>query len=210
MTDETPLDAAHRVMTEAPEDDAARLRFYARLADSELCLMLVREAEGGTLDPEIFAVEGGRFVLAFDREDRLAAFAGRAVAYAAMPGRALAGMLAGQGVGIGLNLDAAPSAMLLPAEAVDWLANTLAEAEGTPAPAEARPVEVRPPEGLPRTLLAALDGALARAGGIASHAALAAVRYEDGGRGHLLAIVGAAPGAEGALARSVQEALVFS
>ena len=44
MTEETPLDAAHAAMEAAPEDDAARLRFYERLADSELFLLLRRGA----------------------------------------------------------------------------------------------------------------------------------------------------------------------
>ena len=40
MTELTPLDTAHDAMQAAPEDDRARLRFYERLADSELFLML--------------------------------------------------------------------------------------------------------------------------------------------------------------------------
>jgi hypothetical protein len=36
------------------------------------------------------------------------------------------------------------------------------------------------------------------------------VEYEDGRRGHLLAFIGAAPGAEEALARAAGEALTFS
>ena len=39
---------------------------------------------------------------------------------------------------------------------------------------------------------------------------LAAVTYDDGSRGHLLAFVGTLPGAEAALARTVGEALTFS
>ena len=39
---------------------------------------------------------------------------------------------------------------------------------------------------------------------------LAAVEWDSGARGHLLAFVDAAPGAEGALARAVHEALTFS
>ncbi|MDX5350173.1 MAG: SseB family protein, partial [Paracoccaceae bacterium] len=54
------------------------------------------------------------------------------------------------------------------------------------------------------------DAKLARAGGLAAAAVLAGVVYSDGRRGHLLAFLDAAPGAEGALARAMQEALVFS
>jgi hypothetical protein len=63
---------------------------------------------------------------------------------------------------------------------------------------------------LPEALFSALDGRLARAAGLASSAWLAEVRYDDGARGHLLAIVGAAPGAERTLAQAVGEALGFS
>ena len=43
MTDPTPLDAAHTAMIDNPADDAARLRFYERVADVELYLLLADE-----------------------------------------------------------------------------------------------------------------------------------------------------------------------
>ncbi|MBQ1203201.1 MAG: SseB family protein, partial [Loktanella sp.] len=98
----TDIDTAHAAMEAAPEDDSIRLRFYERLADSEVFLMLGAEADGDHITPALFDVEDGQFALIFDREERLADFAGRAVPYAALPGRALVQMLAGQGVGLGL------------------------------------------------------------------------------------------------------------
>lgn len=207
MTQETPLDTARAAMEAAPEDDQARLAFYARLADSELCLMLTEEAKGETLSPELFDVDGDRFVLAFDREDRLAAFAGRPAPYAAIPGRALAEMLAGQGVGLGVNLDRDETSALIPADALGWLKETLGHA---PNEAEARPEEVSAPGHLPEGLLTALDEKLARAAGLARRAYLAEVTYEGGAKGHLLGITGTASGAEPTLARAINEALVFS
>jgi len=106
-----------------------------------------------------------------------------------------------------MNLEVAPSAILLPGEAVDWLARHLDE---TPEEAEAQPETVEAPHGLPEMVLTALDTRLAAAGDLADLAYLAGVSYADGRRGHLLAFIGAVPGAEPALARSVQEALVFS
>ena len=123
---ETQIDRAHAAMQAAPEDDSARLRFYDSLAGSELYLMLTEEPVGDSVSPELFDVQGSRFVLVFDREDRLSAFAGRAVPYAAMSGRALAQMLSGQGVGLALNIEVAPSAILLPPDALGWLSETLA------------------------------------------------------------------------------------
>lgn len=203
----TLIDDAHAAMTAAPEDDAERLRFYARLADAELLLLLEAEAAAETLSPRVFPLADGPVVLAFDTEERLAEFTGAIAPYAALPGRVLARLLAGQRLGLGLNLGVAPSSYLVPAEGVAWLAGTL---DNAPEAAEARPEAFHPPRGLPERLVAALDGTLARAGGLAAAAWLAAVTYSGGRRGHLLAFVDAASGAEAALARAAQEALVFS
>lgn len=203
---ETPLDRAHRAMEDAPQDEAARLHFFERLADGELFLLLAEEAADESLHPEVFQLSDGAYVLAFDREERLGAFLGRPAAYAALSGRALAAMLAGREMGIGLNLGAV-SETLLPATAVDWLAATLA---AEPSLIDALPKEVRPPAGLPERVLQALTVKLALAGGLARAAWLAAVTYDGGRRGHLLVFADALPGAEAALARAVSEALVFS
>lgn len=207
MTETTPLDQAHAAMEAVPEDDAARLRFFERLADSELFILLDKEPEGDRISPEIFDTGEGRFVLVFDREERLAQFANRIVPYAALSGRVIASMLAGQGIGLGVNLEVAPSSILISDAAMGWLAETLSHAPGE---VEAAISEVRPPRGLPEVLLTALDAKLATAAGLARMAYLAAVTYESGGSGHLLAFVGAQEGAEPALAKAAGEALTFS
>ncbi|WP_372574506.1 SseB family protein [Ruegeria jejuensis] len=207
MTEQTALDVAHAAMEQDGADDAARLRFFERLADSELFLLLTQEAQGDEISPELFDVADGRFVLVFDREERLARFAGRPAPYAALSGRVLAGMLAGQGVGLGLNLDVAPSAQLIPGEAVDWLLDTLAQ---QPDQVEGHIAELHAPAGLPERLLTALDAKLATAAGLAQSAYLVGVTYQGGGRGHLLAFVDAPEGAREALAKAASEALTFS
>lgn len=207
MTEITPLDTAHDAMTAAPDDDAARLRFYERLADSELFLLLTQEAKGDNIDPEVFVVADGSFVLAFDREDRLAEFAERAAPYAALSGRVIALMLAGQGIGLGLNLNIAPSSILIPATAVDWLHQTLGHA---PDEVEAKIAAFIAPKGLPEILITALDTKLATATGLATSAYLVGVEYDGGGRGHMLGFVDALEGAQNALAKAVNEALTFS
>jgi hypothetical protein len=63
---------------------------------------------------------------------------------------------------------------------------------------------------LPERVVEALAVKLASAEGLAGRAYLASVRYEGGRRGHLLAFLGAVPGAEAALAQAVNEALIFS
>lgn len=207
MTEPTRLDEAHARMEAAPEDDAARLRFYERLADAELFLLLAEEAVEDRISPRLFPVEGVNVVLAFDREDRLTAFTQGPAPYAALSGRALAGLLAAQGLGLGLNLDVAPSAMLLPPGNVAWLADLVA---ANPEEAESRIDELSAPRDLPEALLAGIDTKLAAAAGLAQFAYLAGVTYRDGRRGHLLAFVDALPGAEDSLARAAREALVFS
>ncbi|MCI5109593.1 MAG: SseB family protein [Marivita sp.] len=207
MTLQTPLDHAHASMEANPDADALRLRFYDRLAEAELFLMLAREAEGDQAEPELFDLGDARFVLVFDTEERLGAFAGRVVPYAALSGRSIVGMLAGQGIGIALNPEVAPSSILLPSEAVDWLAETVSQG---PSEAEARPEELRAPGALPDGLLEAIDAKLRTASGLARRGYLAEVLYENGVRGHLIGFTGAVPGAEGALARAIQEALIFS
>lgn len=207
MTEMTPLDAAHAAMVAAPDDDTARLRFYERVADAELFLLLTEEARDERISPEIFEVEDGRFVLAFDREARLADFTGRAAPYAALSGRVLSGMLAGQGIGLALNPEAAPSSILIPAQALDWLADTLSNA---PDQVEAGIAEVTAPAGLPDALIAALDTKLATAGGLARSACLAGVTYRGGGRGLLLGFIDALEQAQPALAKAAGEVLAFS
>ncbi|MBW4709629.1 SseB family protein [Roseobacter sp. YSTF-M11] len=208
MSDLTPLDHAHAAMQAAPTDDAARLRFYERLAASELFLMLAEDAGGGDqISPEIFEVAEARYVLVFDREERLAGFAGQTMPYVALSGRVLSGMLAGQRIGLGVNLDVAPSAILLPDSAVEWLHRTLGN---QPDEVEARIAQVHAPKGLPEELITAIDSKLATAMGLAKCAYLVATTQETGAQGHMLGFVGAVPEAEAALARAAAEALTFS
>lgn len=203
----TDLDKAHAAMEAAPENDAARLRFYERLADTELFMLLGAEAAGDQIEPELFEIEDQKFTLVFDREERLSQFVGRPAPYAGVPGRGLAQMLAGQGIGLALNLEVAPSAMLIPAEAVDWLVATLANA---PDETEARLQEIAAPKGLPEEVITGLDRKLAMAEGLARYAYLAAATYDTGVKGHVLAFIDAVPGAEQALANAASEALTFS
>lgn len=203
----TDLDQAHAAMDASPDDDAARLQFYERLADSELFMLLGSEADGDKVEPAIFDADGMRFVPVFDREARLAEFTGRAAPYAALPGRALAQMLDGQGIGLGFNLQVAPSQMLIPAQALTWLVATLANA---PVETQARLTDVSAPRGLPQAVVTGLDRKLAIAAGLAKWAYLAAATYEDGTKGHILAFIDAVDGAETALANAASEALTFS
>jgi hypothetical protein len=203
---ETQIDRAHAAMAADEDDDPARLRFFERVADAELFVLLASEANNACPQPEIFRLEGGDVALAFDREDRLTDFVGRAAPYAGLSGRGLVAMLVGQEVGLGLNLGA-PSQILLPSDALTWLAGVLAE---SPVQAEGRVQDVAPPAVLSAAVVEALSVKLVAAEGLARQAYLADVTYEGGHRGHLLAVTGAVPGAEQALSGAVSEALIFS
>ena len=204
---ETPLDTAHAAMMAAPDDDTARLRFYERMADVELFLLLEAEPEGDQINPQVLDLEGTQYLLAFDRAQRLAQYAGDAASYVALSGRNVAAMLEGQPLGIALNMDVAPSAILLPDTAVAWLRETLTNEASE---VEAKIESLHPPKGLPEALITAIDEKLATATGMAANAWLVGVAYAGGGRGHLLAFVDAIPRAQDALVRAASEALTFS
>ncbi|MBV48010.1 MAG: SseB family protein [Sulfitobacter sp.] len=204
MTDKTPLDIAHAAMMADENDEIARLRFYERIADVELFLLLESEAEGDQVNPVLL---DDAYVMVFDRIERLAAYVGQPAPYVALSGRAIAGMLEGQTLGMAVNMNTAPSAILLPDTAIAWLRDTLAnEAQQVQTGIE----RVMPPKGLPEALITALDSKLATATGMAAGAWLVGVEYTGGGRGHMLGFVGAIPRAQDALVRAASEALTFS
>lgn len=210
----TALDHAQAALQAAPDSEAAQLRFYHALADAELLLLLERDPEPGPegerINPRVFDLEDGPVILAFDSEERLASIGQGAgpVPYAALPGRVIALHLAGQGVSLGVNLGTgAPSEVLLPPEALRWLTETL---DHVPQAAEARADAFHPPGALPEALTNALIFTLGGAEGLASGALIAGVSYDDGRRGHMLALLDVVEGAEEALARAAGEALTFS
>ena len=203
----TPLDTAHIAMDANPDDDTVRLQFYERLADSELFLLLEKDAEGDQIEPRLFDTEEMRLVLVFDREHRLNSFADGPAPYAALSGRSLVDMLDGQDIGLGVNLGIAPSSTIIPPQAISWLRQTL---QGGPEEVAETPEEVGPPIGLPERLITGLDTKLAQAAGLARLAYLTTVSYKGGRRSHMLAFINAIPGSEPTLASATREALVFS
>lgn len=203
----THLDDAHAAMMQNEDDDAARMKFYSLLADTELFVMLDTEPDSDQITPRLFDLEDGPVVLAFDLEERLAEFVGGPAPYAALPGRVIAAQLAGQGVGLGLNIGAAPSSIILPADVMDWLTTTLG---AKPKEIAATPQGFSYPWGIPASVTEVLLQKLLAQPGLAEAVLLAEVIYEKGRRGHMLAVVGASLGTEAALTGAVSEAIVFS
>ncbi len=203
----TPLDTAQSAMDAAPEDTTKRRAFYERVADSELFLVLETEATNDKIQPALFPVEDEHYALVFDTEERWSEFTQTPAPFLAAAGRELTAMLAGQNIGLGINLAVAPSSMLLPANAVDWLHQTLGAA---PEATEATPSAIYPPGQLPETLITALDTKLATMAGLAKFAYLAEIEYENRPRTHVMAFIDAIPDAEPAIASAISEALTFS
>ncbi len=200
----TPLDLAYLAMQ---EDEAAAPAFYARFLETELYLLLEAELSAEAAEPMVMDTSDGALVLVFDQEARMAAFSDTPSDYVALSGRRIARMLAGQGVGIGLNLGEAPSAMVLPEAAVDWLAEA---AMGEDEAVEAKPLEISTPAGVPEALITALDGKLANMAGVVGAAHLVSVRYEGGETGHMLALVDVPAPAKTGVSEALSEALRFS
>ena len=57
MTQTTLLDQAYAEMENAAENDAHRLRFYERLSDVELFMVLDNEPDGDHIDPQVIEYE---------------------------------------------------------------------------------------------------------------------------------------------------------
>lgn len=202
----TPLDRAFAAQERAPDDAALGLRFHERVLDAELIVPLAEVPGPDRLRPQVFALEEGAYVLAFDREERLAAFLAAPADFASLSGRRLARLLEGQGVGVALNLGA-PSATLLPPGAVDWLAGMAA---GAPAELTARPEAIAAPGAVPPALLDALGPKLTAMAGLIGQACLVEARYRDAGAGLLLALAGVPEAAQPGVAAAVAEAVRFS
>ncbi len=201
---QTPLDLACEAMQ---QDSGAALGFYARFLETELFLLLESELSEDKARPLILDTSDGPLTLVFDLEARMAAFNDHPSDYVALSGRRVARLLAGQGVGIGLNLGEAPSAMVLPPDAVDWLAEA---AIGDDETLEARPLEIGKPVGVPEALIMALDGKLANMAGVVGAAYLVSARYEGGAGGHMLALVNVPEAAKTGVSEALSEALRFS
>jgi hypothetical protein len=203
---ETPLDAAHAAQAAAPDDEAARLRFHERVLDAELVLPLRAEAGDGAIDLAVYDLSDGRFVLAFDREERMAAFLDAPAPFAALSGRRLAAMLDGRGIGLALNLGVA-SATLLPPASVDWLARMAAAA---PQPMSARIRALSPPGEVPAPLLAGLATKLAAMAATVEAAFLARATHESGETRLLVVLAGVPDPARPGVAAAVAEAVRFA
>lgn len=186
--------------------DAARARVLNRLADTELFVALEADPMDDRAKLRLFDLDGGKLAVAADDEARLAGFFGVPTGHLAMPGRALAAMLASEGVTLMVN-PGAPSEMLLDAAVLGWLAEALAQA---PAEAQAGPAQLSAPA--PEMVAALAEPLAARMAdmeGLVDAAALVAAQWPDGAAGHLLVLSGVAEPQRPLIAKALAELLAF-
>lgn len=202
---ETPIDLAHRAQADDPENSTLTLRLYERVLDAELLLVLAAPPAADDLRPLVVDLAEGPFVLAFDRDDRLAEFLGEPAPFAMLSGRRAVALLAGRRAGLALNLGA-PSATLLDASGVDWLAGMAAHA---PVEAAARASRFADPAA-PTALLSALGPKLAAMADRIASAHLVEAHYPDA-PARLLLVLAGTPGTDRpGMAAAVAEAVRFS
>ncbi|CAM3101966.1 SseB family protein [Paracoccus nototheniae] len=182
-------------------DAPQRARMLSRLADTQLSVALLREPVHDEVELQIFDLDGVRTALACDAEDRLADFFGKPVAYAALPGRILAGLLKSDGAGLLVN-PGHPSEMLLDATMLDWLTGAL---QAAPEADEAHLQLSAPDRDVADALAAPLAERLADLRGMVAGAALVGVQ----GAGHAVMIAGAPVDRQPAIAKALSEALAF-
>ncbi|MEM8740164.1 MAG: SseB family protein [Pseudomonadota bacterium] len=201
---QTPLDAAHAAMMADLDSDALRRAYWSRLLGSELHILLAAEPGPAAVpEPRIEPLSDGPIALAFDSEERLGAFLETPAPTAALSGRRLVALLAGRGVGIGLNLGVADSAILLPSDAVEWAAAHLAPLQPQAILAEVQ--KIGPPDATP-TLIASLDARIAALAGQCAEVWLARLTHGDGSATQALAIVGMSVEARPAAVEALGEA----
>lgn len=201
----TPLDSLCTApFHELP--DVARARVLNRLADTELFVALDGDPVEDRARLRLFDLAGGKLAIAADEEERLAGFFGAPTGHVAMPGRALAAMLAPEGVTLMVN-PGASSEMLLDPGLLAWLAEALAQA---PAEDQAAPAQLHPPTPeMVAALAEPLAARLADMEGLAEAVALVAAHWPDGAEGHMLVLSGAPEEARPLIAKALAELLAF-
>lgn len=210
-TGETALDRAWALAADDASGEGGMSRFYDVFAATELFLLIDPASLAGDNVPQpmLFPVDDTDTALVFDTEARLAEFMEDGASHLTLSGRAVIEMFAGKGVQLGVNLGEAPSATILPVDAVAWAAAALRQ------PIEAtldERVRLTLPRGVLPTVLTALDAKLAGMGAVAREAWLCGTGGGSGRRseGLVLCLVMRHPAAEQAAVAALAETARFT
>ena len=182
--------------------------FFLTLVNSELFVWLEEEVRGEVIDLKDFPTDAGPIALAFDREERLSAFVGTPQPYAALPGRVLLKMLKSTGIGLGVNLDVAPSSTILTPEMLEWCLEKLQVQVSSIEPTEL--MSVRAPASVPPSVSAVLQSLMRQLRGSALECAVADAIDQSDQRMSILIIRGAGELDRTALTGAFSEALAFA
>ena len=203
----TQLNKAFLEMSQNPENNDARLKYYGVLADTNLFLLLEQEPSNEILDPKFIQLKGNNFALAFDSEEKLSEFYGETAAFAEVTGRVLAKMLLEEKIGLGINLGISEGELLLPWEIIEWFVNVLDEA---PNLVQITPKKFLRAEAFPEILVKALQEKLMPAVGLFDEIWICAVEYNEDESSHLICLMGAQNSAQQAIVKSINEVLSFT
>ena len=177
------LNKAFLEMSQNPESNDARLKYYGVLADTNLFLLLEQEPSNEILDPKFIQLKGNNFALAFDSEENLSEFYGETAAFAEVTGRVLAKMLLEEKIGLGINLGISEGELLLPWEIIEWFVNVLDE---TPNLVQTTPEKFLPVKAFPEIIFKALQEKLEPAVGLFDEIWICAVEYNEDEISHLI------------------------
>ncbi len=159
------------------------LRFYEGVAAQPLIVPVMEPEGDATARPKTLLLETVEVALAFDTEDRFAAFITTPTEFVTMIGADLARALGPLGVGVALNPGVAPGETVLDAEALAWIAQ-LTEAN-VAVEKILGGIRVGPPVNPESILLEALGIRLAEMAGHIAEAWLLGVAAPGGGEAYL-------------------------
>ena len=202
---DTPIDLAHRAQAEDPEDAALRLRLYERVLDAELLLVLADAPEGRTSAPLTLDLAEGPFVLAFDRDDRLADFIGEPAPFAVLSGRQAVARWPGAGSGSPSTSGRPPRRCSTPRRSTGWR-----EWRRTRRSRRRRGPAASTAPGVPAALLSALGPKLAAMADRLAGAHLVEAHYPDASAHLLLLLAGTPEPDRPGMAAAIAEAVRFS
>ena len=207
MIEKSRLELLANEVLNSPENQPTRLRFFNAFLDSELCLLLSKEAGEETISPIVAYCRGIEHVLVFTCENSLVEYSKKVAPYAALSGRVIVDMLARANLGLAFNFAMPSSELILTAGDIKWLNEIVAE---SPYIHEARPTLFFPLGTEGEKLASILTEKLLPAANLAASFWLVGVQYDDQSQGVLLIILDARPGAEAPLAKAAIEAVAFS